>query len=154
MESDGLIKKLAITFTVSLVAYLAIFHWIERRRVVAGPWTVTFATDTNAQPSVVIAQETLKLTSLRITFPEQRWIETNLLRAIRYDTAKTNCGFGEIIFQDPTFLPGTLTFNFFGHEVELLPRTLIIDKREYPWISGDTVYVRGQGKFKPAKKKY
>jgi len=57
MESDGLLKKLAITFAISLVAYLAIFHWIENRRVAAGPWTVTFTTDSNAEPSVIIAQE-------------------------------------------------------------------------------------------------
>lgn len=154
MESDGLLKKLAITFTISVVAYFAIFHWIEHRRVSSGPWNVTFVTDTNAQPSVIIAQEKLKLSNLRITFPEQRWSESNLLRSIQYDTSKTNCGFGEIVFQDPTFLPGTVTFNFFGHEVELLPRTLIIDKREYPWIPNDTIYVRGAGKFQPKKKKY
>ena len=154
MESEGLLKKLAITFTISLVAYFVIFHWIENRRISAGPWNVTFSTDTNAQPSIIITQEKLKLTNLRIIFPEQRWSETNLIRAIRYDTARTNCGFGEVVFQDPTFLPGTITFNFFGHEVELLPRTLIIDKREYPWIANDVIYVRGEGKFRPAKKKY
>jgi hypothetical protein len=40
---------------------------------------------------------------------------------------------------DSTFLPGTLTFQFFGHEIELLPRVLIIDHREYPWTGEPVV---------------
>ena len=46
-----------------------------------------------------------------------------------------------MIFQDPTFLPGTVTLRQFGHEIELLPRVLIIDKKEIPWRAGKTVEV-------------
>ncbi len=34
---------------------------------------------------------------------------------------------------DTTFLPGTVTFELFGHEIELLPRALIIDRQEHAW---------------------
>jgi hypothetical protein len=34
---------------------------------------------------------------------------------------------------DTTFLPGTLTFELFSHEIELLPRALIIDRQDHPW---------------------
>jgi len=43
--------------------------------------------------------------------------------------------FGKCIFMDTTFLPGSVTFGLFGHTVELLPRTLIIDNQEQPWRS-------------------
>jgi hypothetical protein len=47
-----------------------------------------------------------------------------------------------LIFQDPTFLPGTVTIRLFGHVVEFLPRVLTIDKKEYPWQSGAVIEVR------------
>ena len=36
-------------------------------------------------------------------------------------------------------LPGTATFELFGHEIQLLPRVLIIDRREYPWRPNATI---------------
>jgi hypothetical protein len=40
---------------------------------------------------------------------------------------------------DTTFLPGTLVFELFGHEIQLLPRVLTIDKKEQPWRSNETI---------------
>ena len=31
------------------------------------------------------------------------------------------------------FLPGVATMNLLGHEIELMPRTLVVDKKEVPW---------------------
>jgi hypothetical protein len=47
--------------------------------------------------------------------------------------------FGQVIFEDTTFQPGTIVFKMFGHEIQLLPRVLTIDKLEYPWQSEKTV---------------
>ena len=41
--------------------------------------------------------------------------------------------FGECIYQDLMFLPGVVTMNLLGHEIELMPRTLVIDKKEASW---------------------
>ena len=41
--------------------------------------------------------------------------------------------FGKCVFMDTTFMPGTVTFDLFGHEIELLPRALIIDRQDHPW---------------------
>jgi len=43
--------------------------------------------------------------------------------------------FGRCVFMDNTFLPGTLTFQLFGHEIELLPRVMMIDHEERSWRS-------------------
>jgi hypothetical protein len=40
---------------------------------------------------------------------------------------------------DPTFLPGTLTFRLFGHEIELLPRVLMLDHQEHLWRSDEVI---------------
>ena len=40
---------------------------------------------------------------------------------------------------DTISLPGTVTFQMFGHEIELLPRVLTIDRQEYPWRPEATI---------------
>jgi hypothetical protein len=44
---------------------------------------------------------------------------------------------------DTTFLPGTVSFtNIFGHDIELLPRVLIIDRQEHSWKTGERIVLR------------
>jgi hypothetical protein len=50
--------------------------------------------------------------------------------------------FGSVIFFDTTVLPGTVTMRLFGHEIEFIPRTLIIDHTPYGWINGTNIFVR------------
>jgi hypothetical protein len=142
MRSDSLIRHFAITFGIAVVVYIVSFGWIQHRRMFRGPWEITFATDAAGQPSLAISQPVLKV-SETITFPGQKIAPASLARAQRFEEAVTNLPFGEMIFQDPTFLPGTVTMRQFGHEIELLPRVLIVDKKEIPWRAGQTVAVGG-----------
>jgi hypothetical protein len=51
--------------------------------------------------------------------------------------------FGTCVFMDTTFLPGTVSFtNIFGHDIELLPRVLIIDRQEHSWKTGERIVLR------------
>jgi hypothetical protein len=140
MRSDGTIKHFAIVFASVLVLYIATFGWIQHRRVFRGPWEITFATDGAGRPSLRISEPKLGI-SQEISFPAQKIAPPNLARVERFDEAVTNLPFGQMIFQDPTFLPGTVTMRLFGHEIELLPRVLIIDKKEIPWRTGQKVEV-------------
>ena len=140
MRSEGSIRHFAIAFTIAVVLYVAGFGWIQHRRVCKGPWEIIFATDAAGRPSLLISEPALKI-SQKIAFPDRKIAPANLARAQRFDEAVTNLPFGEMIFQDPTFLPGTVTLRQFGHEIELLPRVLIIDKKEIPWRAGQTVEV-------------
>ena len=47
--------------------------------------------------------------------------------------------FGEWVRDDLMVQPGMVLFDFFGHKVELLPRVLIIDLKEYPWQATNTI---------------
>jgi len=49
---------------------------------------------------------------------------------------------------DTTFLPGTVAFQLFGHEIELLPRVLIIDHEEHPWHSKHATLTGAQNRVK------
>ena len=91
---------------------------------------------------VLINQPKLAITNVQISFPEQpalpRAEQTNLVfgqpRPVPYRVPLGRCE-----FMDTTFLPGTLTFELLGHKIELLPRVLIIDWQEHPWVSDSTI---------------
>ncbi len=141
MQNDGILKHFALALVIALVFYLAGFTWLEHRRVVKGPWEVVFRTDPAGTPSLSIAQTNLGITQA-ISFPARKASPANLSRRVRFEQGTTNLPFGEMIFQDPTFLPGTVTMRLFGHQIELLPRMLTIDKTEYPWKAGSQIEVR------------
>jgi hypothetical protein len=47
------------------------------------------------------------------------------------------------------FLPGTVTLDCFGHEVELLPRVLVLNRRQVPWKSHTTNELDASAKLPP-----
>jgi len=132
MRSDGILKHFTTALIIAVVFYIAFFSWMQHRRLVNGPWEITFATDAKGQPSLKIAENKLGITQ-EIDFPGQKAASSNLTEIETFEDAVTNLPFGQMIFQDPTVLPGTVTMRQFGHEIELLPRVLIIDKKEIPW---------------------
>lgn len=126
---------IAIAFVVALLLYIVGFFLIERARNVKGGWRVTFQSDENARPAVTVLQPVLQISNVTFVFPENRIDRTNFSQTIVFDSPITNVPFGKVIFFDTTFLPGTLTFDFFGNEIEFLPRTLVVNRKEVPWQS-------------------
>jgi len=153
MKSEGLLKHALIALAIAVVFYIVGFSWIQYRRETKGPWQVVFLTDNSGTPSILVSQPKLQI-SQKIIFPGQKLARRNFFHAAQFDQPTTNAPFGQIIFQDPTFLPGTLTFNLFGHEIELLPRVLTVDKKEHPWKFGSELLVNGRGVYteKPGAK--
>lgn len=141
MRQDGLFKHLAICAVMAVVFYVAAFSWIQHRRTFKGPWVVDFRADAAGAPSIVISQANLQI-SETIAFPGKTVRPANSSRTLVFDQRPPALPFGELLFQDPIYLPGTVTLRLFGHQVEILPRTLIVDKREYHWKSGAVVEVR------------
>jgi len=141
MRSDGLLKHLAISAAIAVVFYVAAFSWIEHRRTAKGPWEAVFRADAGGTPTVLISETNLNI-SETIVFPGQTVHPGNFSRTIVFGTTPPELPFGELIFEDPTFLPGTVTMRLFGHQVELLPRVLTVDKKEHPWQAGGVLEVR------------
>jgi len=153
MKNDRLPKILLLSFIFAVVIYLPAFGLMQGCRTSKGPWHVEFSTDATGTPALLIEQAKLNV-SKRIVFADQKISQTGLSHQLVFDDpTKTNAPFGEIVFQDLTFLPGTVTFNFFGHEVELLPRVLIVDKQEHVWKNSEALSVTGEGKYKPLPRK-
>ena len=136
---SGAWKHFVIAGLFAIVLYVASFSFIEHMRQRKGGWRVTFASDAAGRPEVTVTQPVLNITNVRFRFSGEMIAATNLNKTIVFDSPITNAPFGQVIFIDTTFLPGTLTFDFFGHEVQLLPRILIVNKREVPWQSGQKI---------------
>jgi hypothetical protein len=79
--------------------------------------------------------------SEKLIFPDDKVERTNLTQRMVFSEATTNLPFGEMLLQDALYLPGTVTMRICGHQVEVLPRALIIDKKEHAWQTGDQVII-------------
>jgi hypothetical protein len=142
MRSVLPLKQFAVAFLIALVLYIVMYTFIEHRRTRHGPWQMEFTKSAGVAPTLVINEPKLNIANFRISFPNESPPPTNLVlnfsqpRAWPFDVPFGNC-----LFEDLTFQPGTLAFNLFGHEVQLIPRVLTIDGHEYPWQSGAAVAI-------------
>jgi len=142
MKSEGLLRYLVIAFVIALVVYIVAYAGIENRRTRKGPWQVTFTNDASGVPALVINQPVLAISNLWLAFPGGQWQGTNAPRTIAFAEPRSvpfDTPLGQCLFEDTTFLPGTIVFEIFGHEIQLLPRVLTIDKKERPWQSNTTI---------------
>ncbi len=132
-------KHFISAFAIALLLYATLYSGIEHRRTKNGPWQVTFA-NTGGIPTLIVNEPKLRISNLRINFPSEQASSTNY--TMTFDQPQPvpfAVPFGQCVFIDPTFLPGTIALNMFGHEIQLLPRVLTIDKKEYAWQSDTTI---------------
>lgn len=146
VNKDNPAKHFILAFIIALVLYAISYSWIEHRRTRNGPWELTFTSTTDAFPEVIINQKKLRIANVHIVFGKtavtnaSEWLRTMSFavpRQVPYDLP-----FGKCIFMDTTFLPGTLTCSFFGHEIEFLPRVMIIDHQEHGWKPDEVIMLR------------
>lgn len=152
MNSEGVGKQVVAVFVVTLIIYVVGFSWLEHRRVVKGPWNVAFATDDAGHPSLNISHTYLGISNVTVRISDKTVTNRLASTVVSFATVTNTPAFGEMPYFDATFLPGALTFNLLGHEIELLPRTLKLDLQEQPWINGTNYTLSGQGKYQPRKK--
>ena len=130
-------KTIVLAFVAVVALYFGTFKGIEHLRHRKGAWQVIFSRDPAGNPALTIAQPWLKLDAALLVVHGER--ATNIPSVVTFDRVEQPVPFGRVIYEDLTFLPGVVTFDLFGHEVELLPRVLIVDKRQVPWRNGMTV---------------
>jgi hypothetical protein len=141
MKPDGALRHFLIAFALAAVGYFLLYTLIERRRTKKGPWEVTFSETSNV-PCITIDQPWLGITNVHLLFRGQIRAASNVPVITRFNTARPvpfDVPYGEVIFLDTTFLPGTVTLRLFNHEIELLPRVLVVDHAEHPWKPGETI---------------
>jgi hypothetical protein len=155
MKSGFSARSIILLFVVVLGLYLLVYNGIEYSRHRKGAWEVIFLTDAQGNPSIAVYQPRLNISSVEVVFLGEKIPQTNLSQRVLFDRPKKPVPFGKVIYEDLTFLPGVVTFDFFGHELELLPRVMIVNKREVPWKSEMVVELATTNKLpvppKPAK---
>jgi hypothetical protein len=135
MKPNGMARHFLLAFLLALVGYALFYQLIEHRRTRKGPWQVMFTNSATGPPAIIINQSTLGITNVQISFPGERATNAPSATLLFGQPKPVPYGvpFGECVFMDTTFQPGTVTFRLFGHEIELLPRVLIVDHEEWPW---------------------
>ena len=142
MKSDGPIKHFILAFLLAVICYAFFYHNIENRRTRKGPWEITFTNDASGNPSLFINQPKLAITNTQIVFIDQRVAKPFTPATLVFSQPRPvpfDLPLGECVFMDTTFLPGTVTLQLFEHEIELLPRVLVVDRQEHPWLSESTI---------------
>jgi hypothetical protein len=130
-EREGLPKHLLIAFAIALGGYVLFFMLDHYLRTHKGPWEVTFTTNQNGTAQIIINQPYLRITNVHVVLLGEH--PTNGTGIVLFEKPLTPIPFGRTKFEDLTYLPGSVTFDLFGQEVEILPRTLYLNKREYGW---------------------
>jgi hypothetical protein len=134
---SGFPKSFIVAGLTILGLYFVVFYGIEGCRKSRGPWKVAFSTNTG--PVIRIAQSRLGV-ACAIQFHDEEVETTNTLpQEVAFDRPRKAVPFGHVIYEDLMQLPGVITLDMFGHEIELLPRTLIVNKREIPWRAQMTI---------------
>ena len=133
------VKPIILFILTVVVFYLAAFYGIEFLMRRKGPWQVQFLTDAKGVPSLRVRQPRLHIADVQLLCAGTNLLRTNLNVTVLFDQPLKPVPFGKVIYEDLTQMPGVVTFNLFGHEVELLPRTLLLDKKEVGWQSNMSV---------------
>jgi len=166
MKSDHPVRIFLVAFLIAVALYVTFYAGIEHRRARKGPWEVTFITNSDGSPAIILNQPKLAITNVQITFPGASVPATkptgnDRAAPINYESGGTveqlpttllfkeprpvpyEVPFGQCVFMDLISLPGTVAFKLFGHEIELLPRVLVIDRQEHAWRSDSSIVLPG-----------
>ena len=143
MKREGALRQFLIVFVIAAVAYAVLFSVIERMRGRKGPWQVTFG-EASGAPAIVIDQPRLGITNVTLVFEGQTATGSPAPLPLDFAQARMvpfEVPYGKVILLDTTFLPGTVTMQLFGHEIELLPRVLVLDHSEHAWRPDEVIRV-------------
>ncbi len=152
---DDILRFVAKTAVIAVVIYMGFYSFDQWMRKKDGPWEVTFAEDSNGTPMLVVNWETRGYIDCRIVFPGEsvplgfKNVRTNYVDPVHLPL---QVPFGQWFYADLTYLPGTVTYDLFGedangssrgrrHEIELLPRALVVNRKSHPWRAGMRIEV-------------
>lgn len=140
-RGDGAIpgwRVFATPALLALVGYVLFYSCDARLRRHRGPWEVTFLLAPGGGPAVRIDQSSLGISNVVVTFREESPPVgvSNLPATVRFDQPGRPVPFGTVAFDDLMYQPGTVVLHCFGHEVQMLPRALFLNRTRIPWETG------------------
>jgi hypothetical protein len=148
MNRDRLSHHLLIAFLLALALYVVGYWFIESRRIVQTPWRVSFEPAGPDHIEVVVRQETLGLGPVRIRVATTNSTLPVPAPEVAFNTPKPvpfPVPGGQCVFQDTTFLPGTVVLEIAGVAIQMLPRALTIGTNEFAWSTNRLIVVPAAG---------
>lgn len=144
-EADGTesrrrtLRMFGVPAVLALIGYFALYAFDAHLRDRRGPWEVTFNRDADGTPAVRIEHAALGIQRVEVRFVGER-VEpaAGVPATVRFDEPQKPLPFGTNAFADLMYLPGTVVLHCFGHEVQMLPRTLYLDREARGWTNGAT----------------
>lgn len=151
-------KVFGVPALLALVGYVGFYACDARLRTRRGPWEVTFKRDADGTPAVGIAHPDLAISNIWVRFPGESLAgePTNLPATLTFAVPEQTLPFGKLAFEDLTYLPGTVVLHCFGHEVQMLPRWLYLDRSAKGWTNNaryDLVPATKPAQLEPPPKK-
>jgi len=140
MNRERFSRHLLAAFLLSLALYVVSYWLIESRRVADTPWLVSFQTDPSGRPELEIRQESMHLGPVRIRIDHTNPAPSVQRQEVVFDQPKAvpfAVPLGQCIFQDPTFLPGTVVLEISGVKIQMLPRALTVGTNEFRWSTNN-----------------
>jgi len=135
VKQEGSLPKLLIgAGLMALLLYVAGFTLNQHLRARRGPWEVTFQAAPGGDTRIRVVQPALGIGPIDITFAGQPY--TNEAMTVLFDAPRKAVPIGRVKYDELTFLPGVVTLDLFGHEIELLPRTLYVNRQPREWSAG------------------
>jgi hypothetical protein len=146
-------RSIAITFVLAAVFYFIAYSWLSKRQTARGPWQVTFTNDAAGVPELIIAQRSIGVSNVYVRFDGESLNATQHTGVVEFAKPKAEVPFGRVIYDDLMFMPGTVTLDCFGHEVEMLPRTLSLNRKPVRWASNSTNSLTAAMKLPPEERR-
>jgi len=144
---DSIVPFALGMFAIALVVYVITYFGDQNLRTKDGGWQVTFTTNQLGAPMLLVNLPSQGITNCSFVFEGEtvptdfRPSTTNYVNPTKLPVTVP---FGRLFHADLTYLPGVVTFDFFAedanatnkgrrHEVELLPRGLVVNRQEHQW---------------------
>ena len=142
---DNMLPFVAGMFAIAIAVYALFYFTDQTLRSKDGGWEVTFTTNQIGAPVLQLSLPSKGIENCSVVFngeklpPDFKPVTTNLVTPTHLPVAVP---FGQWFYADLTYLPGVVTFNFFGeagnatgrrHEVELLQRGLVVNREKHDW---------------------
>ena len=137
----------------ALAFYFIAYSWLTRKQTAQGAWQVLFTNDVAGVPELVIQQTNRGISNLHVRFVDEKLSPTQKTGMVEFRNPQMPAPFGVVIYDDLMFLPGTVTLDCFGHEVELLPRTLVLNRKPVAWASNTTNELKAAMKLPPEERR-
>jgi hypothetical protein len=149
-KPEGTLKHFGYAFLLAVIVYVCFFSCDSHLRHRKGAWQVMFGSEAS-EPMITINEPNLGIRNVRVIFAGEK--TTNLVQTVVFDVPAKEIPFGRVKFEDLTYLPGSEVFDFFGHEVQLMPHALTVNKKEIPWKNEEVIQARADEKLPPVPEK-